>query len=743
MPHLPELIADLSLILITAAIVTLLFKKLNQPLVLGYLLAGLLVGPHTTILPSVSDLKSVHLWAEMGIIFLLFALGLEFSFKKLARTGKSSGITSVLEVGSMIFIGYSVGKYLGWNTMDSIFLGGIISISSTSIILRVVDEMGLKAKKYVGHVFGILIFEDLFAILMMVLLSTVAVSQQVSGWPMLAVVLKLVFFLMLWFVVGMFVLPTLLKKSQGLLSEETVLVISVGLCLLMVVIANKVGFSSALGAFVAGSLLAETVEAERIHHVIKPVRDLFSAVFFVSVGMLINPDILAEQWQAVLLISAVVIVGKIVTVTIGSVFSGQDVRCSIHSGLAMSQIGEFSFILATVGLSLKVISESLYPLAVSVSVITAFTSPYLIKYSDIITERFVGKIPSNLMQALTNYSNASLSLSGNRDYQNLLRAYLMKIIVNSVLVIAIFLFFSRLVLPWLMERHFDWVSSEFLVLMLTLIVSSPFLWAIAFGSVPNIELLYYVSRNGVRTPNYVFLISRLLIAVVLLAAMITQFVGFWWGMAIAIWMFIVVGLIVSKYLKQLYVFLEDRFLHNLKGEGTTKDVAPSLKLYSQLAPWDAHLTEFEIAPESVVVGKELVEMSIRERFGVTIAVIERGKKIITTPQRHERLMSHDKIFVIGTDEQLLAFQTFLTSEENVSSEAHLDALSLEQYVIPETSPFIFKAIRDSGIREATQGLVVGIEREGKRILNPDSSEILKPMDLLWIVGDKDKIRSLA
>ena len=323
MSHLPTLIADLALILISASIITLLFKWLKQPLVLGYIIAGLLAGPYINIFPTVGDIENINIWAEIGVIFLLFALGLEFSFKKLMNVGSTAFITAITEVISMLLIGYLVGQLLGWGTMNSIFLGGMLSMSSTTIIIKAFNDLELRNQRFTGIVFGTLVVEDLIAILMMVLLSTMAVSQDFVGEDLLISVLKVVFFLILWFLIGIFVIPAFLKKAKKLMNNETLLIVSLGLCLGMVVLATYTGFSTALGAFIMGSILAETIEAEHIEHIIQPVKDLFGAIFFVSVGMLVNPAVLVEYAWPVIIITLVTIIGKAIFSSFGVLLSGE------------------------------------------------------------------------------------------------------------------------------------------------------------------------------------------------------------------------------------------------------------------------------------------------------------------------------------------------------------------------------------------------------------------------------------
>jgi len=451
MVHLPDLINDLGIILITAAITTLVFRTLKQPVVLGYLVAGLLIGPHVTFLPTVTELGSIKVWAEMGVIFLLFGLGLEFSFKKLADVGKSASIVASIEVLFMLGLGYLTGQAFGWSQMDSLFLGGILSISSTTIIVKAFEELGLKGSKFVSVVFGVLIVEDLFAILLLVLLSTLAVTQSLSGSALIVSSLQLGFFLILWFLVGLYALPVILRYIRKQLTDETVLIVSIALCLMMVILSTKVGFSPALGAFVMGSILAETREGKRIEQLIVPVRDLFAAIFFVSVGMMMDPRMIMKHLSAIIIITVLTIVGKFLSTTLGAVLSGQSLKHSVQSGMSLAQIGEFSFIIATLGLSLNVTSDFLYPIAVAVSVITTFTTPYLIQYSEPFYQWLIKRIPKTVLKRLDKYQVAMSVKSEESIFSLLRKAYGPMLLLNSVMVIAITLGVKRFILPYMRE----------------------------------------------------------------------------------------------------------------------------------------------------------------------------------------------------------------------------------------------------------------------------------------------------
>ena len=359
---------------------TLIFKKLKQPLVLGYIVAGFICTPHFKFTPSVVDSASIHIWSEIGVIFLLFALGLEFSFKKLMKVGGSAVISACTIIFCMILVGVFVGWTFGWNRMDCIYLGGMLAMSSTTIIYKAFDDMGLRQQRFAGLVLSILILEDILAIVLMVMLSTMAVSHNFEGTEMLGSIAKLLFFLILWFVVGIYLIPVLLKKCRKLMSEETLLIVSLGLCFGMVVLAAHTGFSAAFGAFIMGSILAETVEAESIERLVKPVKDLFGAIFFVSVGMMVDPLMIVEYAGPIVVITLAVIVGQSLFGTLGVLLAGQPLKTAMQCGFSLTQIGEFAFIIASLGVSLHVTSHFLYPIVVAVSVITTFLTPYMIRF---------------------------------------------------------------------------------------------------------------------------------------------------------------------------------------------------------------------------------------------------------------------------------------------------------------------------------------------------------------------------
>jgi CPA2 family monovalent cation:H+ antiporter-2 len=737
MNHLPDLIRDLGFILITAACVTLIFKYLKQPVVLGYILAGFFLGPHFPFFLHVQDTESVHIWAEIGVIFLLFGLGLEFSFKKLSRVGKSAGITAFVEAAFMLAIGYLTGIVIGWNNIDSLYLGGILSISSTTIIVRAFDELGLKGKKFVSLVFGILIVEDLIAILLLVLLTTVAVTNTLSGSALASATFKLGFFLTIWFLVGIYIIPIFLKLIRKLLTPETTVLVSLGLCLLMVIIATNVGFSAPLGAFIMGSILAETKEGKNIEHLINPIKDLFSAVFFVSVGMMINPVSLYQYADIILIITLVTIIGKITSTTIGALLSGQSLKTSMHAGMSLAQIGEFSFIIATLGVTLKVTSDFLYPIAVAVSAITTFTTPYLIKNSNRIYEYFERKLSQGFKDRLNHYESTFVTNREGGVTRLLWEAYGLKILLNITVVVGIALFTEHFLLNFVYDFNNQSKDIPGIGAIISIIMAAPFLWAVLFG--PPSQAALQKPANIIKLKGLLVgvTIARVILGIILILVLVSRFTTMRSSYLIALVGIIIVSIIFRKYIEPFYKSIEERFMYNLNEK--ERDELAQQKNTPILTPWDASMAEFTVSPNSAIIGKTLQESQLKEKHGVSIALIERGHKRIMPPGRDTMLMSFDRLYLIGSDTELNEAKKVIEATDFQMDYPDHANYGLENFSLTEKSPYINKSIRECGLRENIEGLIIGVEREGKRILNPDSGMTLKIGDLLWVVADIKKV----
>ena len=749
MVHLPALIADLGLILMSGAVITLIFRKIKQPLVLGYIIAGFLVGPHFTYLPTVVDKENISTLAEIGVIFLLFSLGLEFSFKKLIRVGGAASITALVEIIFITATGYALGKAMNWTTMDSLFLGGMLASSSTTIIIRAFEELGVKSKQYTKIVIGVLVVEDIVVILLMVLLSTISVTQQFQGSEILFTVLKLLFFLALWFITGIFLLPTFLKKSKKLLDEEGLLILSIALCLGMVVLATQIGFSAELGAFIMGSIFAETTSAEKVEKLIKPVKDLFGAVFFVSVGMMIDPEAIVLYKWPVLWVTLLTLFGKLFSTTLGALLSGQPLKQSIQVGMSMAQIGEFAFIVATLGLSLGVISDFIFPVAVGASAITTFTTPYMIKLSEPFYNFIVKFIPAKWVRRLNTYSVGTQKIQSESNWKKVMRTYSRISATNGIVIIALMLLSLNFLHPLMFRLIENSHLSSIVTLIISLAMAAPFLLAFMTKK-PDTQAYkeLWLDKNYNHGPLLVVEVLRILVGIFLIGFWIEHIFSTKVAVLVALPSILLVFYIFSKRIKRFYRKIEGRFITNLNAREKKKnDTSLSVDVlnlegsHPDLSPWDAHLVDLKVPQEATFCGIPLITLAWRESFGINIVYIKRGEILIPTPGRNEMLLPFDEIGIIATDEQMQAFTpVFEDTKTSIISPYTITDIALQKIVVNEHTKLKGHSIRSSAIREQTNGLVVGIERGKTRILNPDSTTILEWNDIIWIVGNWKSIQ---
>ncbi len=753
MGHLPKLIEDLALILMAGAMTTIIFRRIRQPLVLGYILAGFLVGPHLSMTPTVVEIGNVEVLAEIGVIFLLFSLGLEFSFKKLMRVGGSASLTAMVEILFIVLAGYYAGQWMGWSNMDSLFLGGMLASSSTTIIIRAFDELGVKTRKFARIVFGVLVVEDIVVILLMVLLSTMAVSQQFEGLELLATVARLFFFLALWFILGIFLLPTFLGQVKNWMDEETTLILSIGLCLGMVVLATAVGFSAELGAFIMGSILAETTMAEKVEQVIKPVKDLFGAVFFVSVGMLIDPVAIMEYRWEVLIVTILTLFGKLFATSFGALLSGQPLKQSVQIGMSMAQIGEFAFIVATLGLSLGVISEFLFPIAVGASAITTFTTPYLVKYSDRVYQGLEKMLPKRLIQFVQHYSSSTQHIGSESNWKEVAKAYARILGTNGFVLATLTLISLNFFVPFLDIQIDSYWTSRILALLISLTLGLPFLWAFMArrpdGSAYR-EL--WLDKKYSRGPLLVLEVSRYVLGIILFGFWVDRLFSATTAILVVVPITFAFLYFFSRRIQQYYQRIEGRFLTNLRAreifieeqrQGPGSWILQGTQdLQARLAPWSAYIVDMVVGQHAVFAGMTLMELQWREKFGINIAYIKRGDMLIHAPGRNGRVLPFDHLGVIGTEEQLSRFGPSFESRASLKESKAVEDVVLENLLIEEFSSFCGMSIRDSGIRERTHGLVVGIERGNRRLLNPESTMVLESGDMVWIVGDRHRIQKM-
>ncbi len=651
MSELAPLIADLALILICAGVMTLIFKKLKQPLVLGYIVAGFIASPHFALTPSVMDAASIHVWSDIGVIFLLFALGLEFSFKKIVKVGGPAIIAALTIIFGMILVGFLVGSAFGWSKMDALFLGGMICMSSTTIIYKAFEDLGLSKNKFAGLVMSILILEDILAVVLMVVLSTVAVSSNFEGGELVGSILKLVFFLVLWLVVGIYLIPLILRKTRSLMNDETLLVVSLGLCFMMVVVAAKTGFSAAFGAFIMGSILAETLEAEHIERLVKPVKDLFGAIFFVSVGMMVDPAMIVQYWLPILIITVTVIVGQSFFATVGVLLSGQPLKTAVQSGFSLTQIGEFSFIIASLGVALGVTSDFLYPIVVAVSVVTIFLTPYMIRLAEPAYGFIYKHLPGKVRTFLDGYAEAADPVAVKESpWKKYLSALGQIVLIYGILCVAICILGFQLLLP-LAEKWIPGIWSHVVVAVVILAALAPFLRAIMVKKNRSEEFktLWQASPAN-RAPLAASVVLRLAMAMGFIFYVLARLFHVSILILLLLAVAVVAYLMFSRLTKKQSRRLEETFLTNLRSRELREEYLGKKKpeYASRLLDKDLHLAEFDIPADVEWAGASLHDLNLGQRFGVQVVAIIRGKRRFSIPNASARICPQDRIQVIGT-----------------------------------------------------------------------------------------------
>lgn len=747
MSQLTPLISDLALILICAGIMTLIFKKLKQPLVLGYIVAGFICTPHFKFTPSVVDSASIHIWSEIGVIFLLFALGLEFSFKKLMKVGGSAVISACTIIFCMILVGVFVGWTFGWNRMDCIYLGGMLAMSSTTIIYKAFDDMGLRQQRFAGLVLSILILEDILAIVLMVMLSTMAVSQNFEGGEMVYSILKLLFFLILWFVVGIYGIPLFLKRIRKLMSDETLLIVSLALCFGMVYLAALVGFSPAFGAFIMGSILSETIESEHIGKLVSPVKDLFGAIFFVSVGMMLDPAMIVEYKYQILVIVLAVLLGQTIFGTTGVLLSGQPLKTAMQCGFSLTQIGEFAFIIASLGVSLKVTSHFLYPIVVAVSVITTFLTPYMIRLAVPAYNVIDKYMPSRWRRLLDRYSSGASVANHSNNWKKLVIAIIRIVLIYAVLSIAVTALFLHFIVPLATDMLGD-LWGRILGAALTIAAIAPFLRAMIMKKNRSEEFksLWSDSRFN-HAPLISIILLRIVIAIGFIVFIIENLFRASAALMVGIAIIVVCAMILSRFLKKQSIVLERTFVRNLHYKEIQQEYLGEKQpeYAGRLLDRDLHLSDFLIPAESAWAGKTLRELDLGKKYDVHVASIIRGKHRLNIPDGNTCIFPNDLIQVIGTDEQLSLFASVAEKAIHTYDDEDFGKheMKLKQFVVAKDSPFVGHSIIECGIRNKYHCLVVGIESAGEDVLRtPQVYMPLKEDDVVWVVGEEDDLNQL-
>ena len=744
MAEIPHLIQDLALILMVAGLVTLLFKKLRQPLVLGYIVAGFLVSPHMPYLMSVVDKADIQTWADIGVMFLLFSLGLDFSFKKILKMGMAPVIAAITIIFCMMALGTGVGTLFGWSRMNCLFLAGMLAMSSTTIIYKALDDLGLRQQRFAGLVMSVLILEDVLAIVMMVMLSTIARGANPDGSMMIESVGKIVFFLVLWFVVGIFLIPPFLRKTRRLMNDETLVVVALGLCCAMAVLSTTVGFSSAFGAFVMGSILAETIEADKITTVVEPVKNLFGAIFFVSVGMLVDPAILVSYAVPILVLVLTILVGQAIFGTMGFMLSGQPLKTAMRCGFSMAQIGEFAFIIASLGLSLRVISDFLYPVVVAVSVITTFLTPYMIKAAIPCYEFMERRLPRKWIRRLDHMGAIHhTTQTENNHWRALLKAMAWNVVIYSILSVAVvaimlslFLPFMRRLLPgW--ELHW-WANG--ITGILTVAMISPFLRSMIMKKNHSEEFkaLWTESRLN-RLPLIFTVLVRVAIGAGFIFYICNYLSRFKNALIITIALVVILLMALSRRLKHRSIRLERLFVQNLRSRDIAAQVSGKRRplFEGHLLDRDIHISEFIVPVDSLWAGKTLAQLKLGNRFGVHVSSILRGSHRINIPDGNMMLFVGDKLQAIGNDEQLNIMNAAMQAEL-LPEDADIEhrEMKLQKLVIAADSPLVGKTLKESNVRQRYNFMVVGVEEGQKNLTMINPNRRFEVGDIVWVVGEE-------
>lgn len=748
MSDLPVLIEDLALILILAGIITLIFKKLNQPLVLGYIVAGFLAGPHFIYTPTIVDTEDIKVWSDIGVIFLLFSLGLDFSIKKLIKAGGTAFMSAFIIIVGMMFLGITVGWLFDWKRMDALFLGGMIAMSSTTIIYKALADLGISQKSFAKTVLSILVVEDILAILLMVLLTTMSVKSSFAGWDLLFSISKLLFFIILWFVVGIYLLPEFLRRTRKMLTKETLLILVIGLCFGMVYFASAVGFSAAFGAFVMGSILSETVESEEIVDLVSPIKDLFGAVFFVSVGMMVDPGMIVQYALPIFIITIVVIVGQATFGSIGVLLSGKPLNIAVQCGFSLTQIGEFAFIIASLGVSLKVTSEFLYPIVVAVSVITTFLTPYMIKLATPFSEYADKHLPQKWLSFIQKYSSGSNTISNDNHWHNLISDLVRITAIYSVLSIAVIVLCINFINPYILDLLPN-IWGNIVCAFITILIMSPFLRAIVSKKNHSKEFTVLWKINDFNRGLLVAtVVVRVFIAIGLISFVLSHYFAGSIVLLSFIAMFVVVLLQLSKWMKKRSILLERKFMQNLNYKEQQNNIASGNYSYvTDLLSNDLHITDVQFPNDYNYAGKTLQELDWRNRYGINVISILRCGKRINIPGAKTRLYPGDKLQVLATDDQIVSFSKklddieFMVENERYNVESN--EMELKKLVIDKSSIFVGKSIRQAAIRDKYSCLVVGVELVNGKLAVPDTDRKIMDGDVLWLVGEPKNLKSLV
>ncbi len=746
--HVPVLIVDLAAMLCLGAVICIVFNKLKIPVILGYILAGFLMSPNVPFLYNISSVDAIDTWGEIGVIIILFHIGLEFDFHKLASIGSTAIVTAAIKMSGIMVVGYFFGMLMGLSRMNCIFLGAMLSISSTVVISKSFNELGVTHEKYTSLVMGTLIMEDIFSVFIMVVLSTISLSRNVDGGELARQLFFMGCYLIVWVILGIIILPTLLNRVMDLMNQEVMIALSLGICFSMGLLANALGFSMELGAFVAGTLFAGTAHVEKVEKVTGPVKDMFSIVFFMSVGMLIDTEAIYSQWKVIVPIAILAVVAKLIFATIGMLLSGQDMRTSVKSGLSLAPIGEFSFIIASLGISLGVMDSDLYQVIVAASVITILITPLLIKRSDNIVDFLQEHMPKKLRSVISRYtSDKRTDSDASTDWASFMKQYLMDLVIYGTLMFMAAILGTFLMYPWLTGIT-NPIGAKVISCIVIYAVMALFIRPMLHLHNTVFTHLWMETRAN-RPPLMALVLIKF--GLVLIIAFIPMQRMF----PVNRLLFFIAGVIIlfilgrSKFVTSFYLQLEARFLRNLNERTMSSNHS-----HDEWLDEDVNIMSF-YAPEGVsYVDKPLSELRWIRLYSTYVVKISRGDTAILLPGADTEIHAEDKVYVVGTFEALKRFRRRISIPEERKIRTLREfmdydypeqdkALSCLAVNVTGDKPYCNRTIADADFINGMKCGLLGIQKEGYPILFPDRNTLISKGDVIWLIGSSRSITRMA
>ncbi|MBQ6621264.1 MAG: cation:proton antiporter [Mogibacterium sp.] len=749
--EIPSLIIDLAIMLMTAAVVTILFKRIHLPLILGYIVAGFLISPYFPLFFDVANQESIDTWSEIGVVIILFHIGLEFNLLKFKTLGSTAIISAAVKMSGVMLAGYEFGRLTGLSPMNCIFLGAMLSISSTVVIQKCFEELGIREERYASLVMGSLVMEDVLGIFIMVVLSTISVSQSINGAELALNLAMMLIYLIVWLLLGIFILPTFLNRYMELISDEMLTVLSMGLCFFMALVANRLGFSMELGAFLAGSLLAGTVHADRIEHITKGIKDMFGAIFFLSVGMMVDPSVIVSRWTSIVPIAILAVAFKLVFATIGMVMSGQDLETAVKGGVSLAPIGEFSFIIASLGISLGVMDSYLYPVIVAASILTTIFTPTFIRRSDRVVALLERILPNWLLKKIEEYTSKDpAGEERTQDWTIVMRSFFGKILIYGVIMLMAALLGTRFLAPALagvMPETPAKIAACVAIYLVIILFLRPML---DFHSVSFTHLWLEHLTN--RPPLVMLIILKLaVVAVIAYIPIYTLFGSHQWLLLLAV---LAVLLFVgrSDFIATSYLQLETRFLRNLNER--TLDQEEEARGKQRWLDEDYSIVSFIVPQDAPYKRKSLNDLGWGRNLDIYVVKVEHKDRVYLLPSGDYSLAPGDKVYIVGDERSLETFYATLGFEQKKPFRTLAEfmetdypdpanALACLAIKVRGHEPYCNKPIRASNIQSKGHCMVLGIQKDGYTYRMLDANMLIQPGDILWVMGSNNNVGRMA